>query len=116
VIGSCCSPQLCWHGSFQQRGLDGPKKPVALSFAKAGRIDQQDDIGWRGGTFGLESGQDACIVGVDAIDPYAGGPCEIGVQLLVRLIVACRIQVELWRLCQGQRAHACGCERHGLAF
>ena len=47
---------------------DGLKESVHFTLVEPGRIHQQDDVCRRCRTFSLQSSEDACIVGVHAVD------------------------------------------------
>jgi hypothetical protein len=70
------------------------EQTVALGLRQACRVDQQDHVGRAVGALGLQAGQHARVVGVEALDADAGGLGEVGVERLVGLVVTRRVQVE----------------------
>ena len=79
---------------LQHGRVDRLEQTVGFGLGQPRRIDQQHHVGRAGRAFGLQPRDDAGVVGIDAVDLDAGGLGEVGVQRLVGLVVAGRVQVQ----------------------
>jgi hypothetical protein len=90
---------IAWSSTWERTGWN---RPVDLATPEPGCVHQQDHIGGRGRALCLQAGQDAGVVGVHAVELDAGRLGEVGVQRLVRGIVAGGVDVEYGVLRQSE--------------
>ena len=93
AIGCGGAAQVGGNGVVQHLGLDGLEQTVHFTLVEPGRIHQQDDVCRRCRAFSLQSSEDACIVGVHAVDLDTRGLGEPRVERLVGGVVAGGVQI-----------------------
>ena len=94
AVGRGCRAQFGRNGSFQRWRLDRHEQAVVVAFPQSGGIHQQNHIGRRRRAFGFETRQNTGVISVHPVDLDAGGFGEIGIQRLVGLVMAGRIEVD----------------------
>ena len=91
--------------------FDWQKQAIDLGTPQAGRVHQQNHVGWRGCALGFESGENTGIVGVHPVDLDARGFGEVAVHDFIGGVVTGRVNVQHFVLCHDRG----GCPQAGEA-
>ena len=104
------SAEVGGNASLEHPGFYRGEQAEVVGHGQTRRVDRDEDVGRTLPTFVAQAFQQFVLLGLDAVDPYAGLPGEVGVEGLVGLVVARRIQVEFgvgqgWLRNQGGNEH-----------
>ena len=95
--------QFAGNFCLQQRRLHRLKQSLLLGFQEPTHIHGNQHVGGTFVTFDFQAFNQRIFQTLDAVDFDAGGFFKIGIERLVGLVVARRIQVQYFGLCLGNR-------------